>query len=551
MDFKNQPSAPILELIMNLETVSRSILTPLSFLERNAQVYADKVAIIYGEQHFTYAQFARRVNCLASALRHAGIEKGDRVAFFAFNTPPVLEAHFGVPLAGGILVSINTRLSSQEVAYILNDSGVKFLFVDTELAQVIRPIQNSLETVKHIINISDIAGFETLDVQDYEAFLQTGSPATLPWVIQDEMETISINYTSGTSGKSKGVMYSHRGAYLNSLGEIIETTLTPNSVYLWTLPMFHCNGWCFTWAVTAIGGTHICLRKFNPRHVWELIQQERVTHFNAAPVVLISLLNYSDCPQKLAQPLTITTAGAPPSPTLIEKLTAIGAKIIHVYGLTEVYGPYTVCEYQQDWENLANEKKAKLLARQGVPFITANGLRVVDKNLKDVPADGQTMGEVVMQGNMVMTGYYNDPKGTESAFRGGWFHSGDLAVMHPDGYIEIRDRIKDIIITNGENISSIEVEQCLYRHEAVLECAVIAIPHSKRGEVAKAFVTLKEGMEVTAQELIQFCRSQIAAFKCPTTIEFTTLPKTSTGKIQKYLLREKEWVGYDRKIQGS
>ncbi|MEH1814600.1 MAG: AMP-binding protein [Nostoc sp.] len=335
------------------------------------------------------------------------------------------------------------------------------------------------------------------------------------------------------------------------LGEIIETTLTPSSVYLWTLPMFHCNGWCFTWAVTAIGGTHICLRKFNPGNIWKLIQQLGVTHLNAAPVVLSSLLNHPDCPQLLAKPLTITTAGAPPSPTLIEKLTNIGAKIIHVYGLTEVYGPYSVCEYQSDWNNLNIEKQAKLMARQGVPYISADGLRVVDQNMNDVPADGETMGEVVMRGNMVMTGYYNDLEATEMVFRGGWFHSGDLAVMHSDGYIEVRDRMKDIIITNGENVSSIEVEQCLYRHEAVLECAVIGIPHSKRGEVPKAFVTLKENAQVTEQKLIQFCRNQIAAFKCPMTIEFTTLPKTSTGKIQKYLLREKEWIGYEKRIYGS
>ncbi|WP_413171904.1 acyl--CoA ligase family protein [Anabaena azotica] len=533
------------------EAVYQSILTPLTFIERNAKVYSDKVAIIYGQKKFTYSEFATRVNCLASALRYAGLEKGDRIAFFVFNTPQMLEAHFAVPLAGGVLVSINTRLAPQEVAYILNDSGAKFLFIDTELADIIRPVQHQLNTVKHIINIQDIEDFTPLPGEDYESFLQTGNPELLPWLITDEMETITINYTSGTSGNPKGVMYSHRGAYLSTLGEIIETNLTPNSVYLWTLPMFHCNGWCFPWAVTAIGGTHICLRKFHPGKVWEIIQKYQVTHFNAAPVILISLLNYRERPQSLAQPITITTAGAPPSPTLIEKYTAIGAKIIHVYGLTEVYGPYTVCEYQSEWDNFNNEEKGKLLARQGVTYISGNGLRVVDKNMQDIPADGKTMGEVIMQGNMVMKGYYNDPEGTERAFRGGWFHSGDLAVMHSDGYIEVRDRMKDIIITNGENVSSIEVEQCLYRHDAVLECAVISVPHKKRGEAPKAFVTLKEDVQVTEQELIQFCRSQIAGFKCPIAIEFTNLPKTSTGKIQKYLLRNKEWAGHERKIQGA
>jgi fatty-acyl-CoA synthase len=536
---------------MNSKEVYQSILTPLSFLARSAKVYRDKIAIIYGEQSFTYSQFANRVNCLASALRRAGIQPGEPVAFFAFNTPQMLEAHFGVPLAGGVLVCINTRLSSQEVAYILNDSKAKFLFVDTELAEIISPVKNELKTVEHIINISDLSENTSLNGIDYENFLETGNSEFLPWIINNEFDTISINYTSGTSGYPKGVMYSHRGAYLSTLGEIIETNLTPNSVYLWTLPMFHCNGWCFPWAVTAIGGTHICLRKFHPAKVWEIIKNQKITHFNAAPVILISLLNYRECPTILEQPITITTAGAPPSPTLIEKFTAIGAKIIHVYGLTEVYGPYTVCTYQSDWDNLDNETKGKLLARQGVPYISGDGLRVVDKNMHDIPADGKTMGEVVMQGNMVMTGYYNDPQGTERAFREGWFHSGDLAVMHPDGYIEIRDRMKDIIITNGENVSSIEVEQCLYRHEAVLECAVISVPHKKRGEAPKAFITLKENAQVTEQELMQFCRHQIAVFKCPIAIEFTTLPKTSTGKIQKYILRNKEWAGYDRKIQGA
>ncbi|MBD2452408.1 AMP-binding protein, partial [Nostoc sp. FACHB-152] len=358
---------------MNSEAVERSILTPLTFIQRNAKVYGHKVAITYNQKSFTYSEFAQRINCLASALCQAGLEKGDRVAFFCFNIPPMLEAHFAVPLAGGVLVPINTRLVAQEVAYILNDCGAKFLFVDTELANIIRPIQSSLETVKYIINVNDIEGFLPIDGEDYEAFLQTGKPTPMPWKITDEMETISINYTSGTSGKPKGVMYSHRGAYLNCLGEIIETTLTSESVYLWTLPMFHCNGWCFTWAVTAIGGTHLCLRKFSPGNIWKLIQQQGVTHLNAAPVILISLVNHPDCPQLLEKPLTITTAGAPPSPTLIEKLTKIGAKIIHVYGLTEVYGPYTVCEYQSHWNDLNIENRAKLIARQGVPYISADG----------------------------------------------------------------------------------------------------------------------------------------------------------------------------------
>ncbi|WP_013320324.1 acyl--CoA ligase family protein [Gloeothece verrucosa] len=531
--------------------VCTSILTPLSLLERTHKVYPHKTALIYDSTSWTYAQFAQRVNQLAHRLRQEGLQKGDRVAFLCPNIPPMLEAHFGVPLAGGILVCINIRLSPQEILYILNHSGAKFLFVDTEWTNNIKQIQSQLETVEKIIHISDQENLAPLEGEEYQGFLDKANSKSVPWLISDEMETISINYTSGTTGKPKGVMYSHRGAYLNSLGEILETRLTPESVYLWTLPMFHCNGWCFPWAVTAIGATHLCLRKFNAALIWQLIHEQKVSHLCAAPIVLISLLNDANCPQKLEVPLRITTAGAPPSPTLIEKITAIGAKITHVYGLTEVYGPYSVCEEQPQWQELNLPERAKRLARQGVPYIGAEGLRVVDEQMQDVPADGETIGEVIMRGNMVMKGYYNDPQATENAFSGGWFHSGDIGVMYPDGYMELRDRIKDIIITGGETVSSIEVEQCLYAHEGVLECAVIGVPHEKWGETPKAFVTLKEDFTVTEQDLIEFCRSKIAHYKCPTAIEFIVLPKTSTGKIQKYLLRQKEWKGFDKKILGS
>jgi acyl-CoA synthetase (AMP-forming)/AMP-acid ligase II len=535
----------------NESKVYRSLLTPLRFVERNAHVYPDKAAVVHGDKQYTYREFGERVNRLASALRAGGLEHGDRAAFLCPNIPPLLEAHFGVPLAGGVLVAINTRLSPNEVAYILNHSGSKFLFVDTELAATIKPVLDQLETVKTIVNICDAPVGTPLDGTDYEAFLSAGSPEPVPWVLEDEEETISINYTSGTTGRPKGVMYTHRGGYLNALGEAIETTLTPDSVYLWTLPMFHCNGWCFTWGVTAVGGTHVCLRKLEPATVWSLIEKQGVTHFNGAPVVLIALLNHPGRPARLDRPLTITTAGAPPSPTLIGQVEALGAKIIHVYGLTETYGPHTVCEEQPAWNGETVERRARLKARQGVAYLIADDVRVVDPDLRDVPADGQTMGEVLMRGNNVMKGYYNDPDATARAFRGGWFHSGDLAVMHPDGYIELRDRSKDIIISGGENISSIEVEQALYRHPAILEVAVVGIPHEKWGETPKAFVTLREGQQVSEQELIEFCREQIAHYKCPTAIEFTTLPKTSTGKIQKYVLREKEWAGKEKRIQGA
>lgn len=527
-----------------------SLLTPLSFIDRSAKVYPDKTAIIHGDKRYTYAEFGARVNRLASALRAAGLQKGDRVAFLCPNTPPMLEAHFGVPLAGGVLVSINTRLSPQEVAYILDHSGASFLFVDTELSHMVKPSVGALKTVKHIVNIEDAPDGELLDGDEYESFLEAGSPDDVEWVLEDEMETISINYTSGTTGRPKGVVYTHRGAYLNALGEGIETTLTADSVYLWTLPMFHCNGWCFTWGVTALGGTNVCLRKFEPEQVWKLVEQENVTHFNGAPVVLIALLNHPNRPSKLVRPLTVTTAGAPPSPTLLKNMQELGAKTIHVYGLTETYGPFTVCAAQPSWEDAAPEERARRMACQGVRYVVADGLRVVDEDMNDVTRDGEAMGEVIMRGNLVMKGYFGDPEATATAFRGGWFHSGDVAVWHPDGYIELRDRSKDVIITGGENVSSIEVEQALYRHEAVLEVAVIGVPHEKWGESPKAFVTLKPNAAVTGPELIEFCRSEIAHFKCPTAIEFIELPKTSTGKIQKYVLRDKEWAGRDKRIQG-
>ena len=531
--------------------VSASFLTPLQFLARSSSVYRDKTAIIHGAVATTYGEFGQRVNRLASALRAHGLVRGDRVAFLCPNIPPMLEAHFGVPLAGGILVAINTRLAPNEVAYILNHSGAKFLFVDSELAATVRPVLDRLTTVKTIVNILDAPVGEPLSGPDYESFLAEAFSEPLPFPMEDEEATISINYTSGTTGMPKGVMYSHRGAYLNALGEAIETGLSSETVYLWTLPMFHCNGWCFTWAVTAVGGTHVCLRKVDPAAAWSLVDRHRVTHLNGSPVVLISLLNHASRPQKLSRPITVTTAGAPPSPTLIGQMEALGAKIIHVYGLTETYGPHTICAPQADWASLPADERSRLKARQGVAYTIADQVRVVDENMLDVPADGETLGEVLMRGNNVMTGYYDDPEATRKAFKGGWFHSGDLAVMHADGYIELRDRRKDIIISGGENISSIEVEQVLYRHPAVLEVAVVGVPHAKWGETPKAFVTLKDGMQASDQELIDFCRAQIAHFKCPTAIEFTALPKTSTGKVQKYVLRQKEWAGHEKQIQGA
>jgi len=539
---------------MSSELVYRTELTPLLFLERSADIFREKPAVVYGSTTYTYPQMRARVRRLASALTKAGVQKGDRVAILCPNIPPMLEAHYGVPLAGAILVSINTRLSSDEIAYILNHSGARVLLVDTELAPLVERCRDQLESVEMFVNIVDrepgaSAPAPTLDGPEYEAFLQTGREAPIAIPVEDEYGTISINYTSGTTGRPKGVMYHHRGAYLNAIGECMTSGIVSDSRYLWTLPMFHCNGWCCTWGVTAVGGTHVCLRRVDPGEIWRLIQEEGVTHLNGAPTVLIGMVNHPAAKTaKLTRPLRVTTAAAPPSPSIIAQMQALGAEITHVYGLTETYGPHTVCEWQSEWNDRSPEEQARLKARQGVGYVIAETTRVVDENMNDVPADGQTMGEVIMRGNNVMTGYYLRPEDTETAFRGGWFHSGDLAVMHPDGYIELRDRAKDIIISGGENISTIEVERCVYQHPAVLEVAVIAIPDERWGEVPKAFVTLKEGESVTEAALIAFCRDHIAHFKAPKAIEFGELPKTSTGKIQKFVLRDREWSGRERRI---
>ncbi len=522
------------------EKVYRTELNPVSFLERSALVFPDKTAIVHGERSYTYREFAQRVYRLASHLRALGLQKHDRVAFLCPNTPPLLEAHFAVPAAGGILVAINTRLNTQEIGYILRHSGVKYLFVDYELQPLVAPLD--LENL-HVVRIDDTG--TTSD--PYELFLALGSPDPVTSWLQDEEETISINYTSGTTGNPKGVMFTYRGGYLNALGEIIETGMSSSSVYLWTLPMFHCNGWCFPWAVTAVGATHVCLRKIEPGQVWEIFERAGVTHYNGAPTVHIFLVNHPSA-HRLEREITVTVAGAPPSPTLLGRMKELNLRPLHVYGLTETYGPYTVCEWHQEWDELPMAKQAHLQARQGQGYVNADRVRIVDEQMNDVPRDGQTMGEVVMHGNNVMKGYFANPEATETAFRGGWFHSGDIGVSHPDGYIELRDRKKDIIISGGENISTIEVEQVIAQHPAVLECAVVAIPDEKWGERPKAFVTLKPEAAVTEQEIIEFCRARLAHFKCPASVNFGDLPKTSTGKIQKYVLRERVWGGKEKKI---
>jgi fatty-acyl-CoA synthase len=525
---------------MKHHKVHRTELTPVSFLTRSAYVFPDKTAVVHGRRRYTYRQLAERVNRLASALRTAGMGKHDRVAFICPNIPAMLEAHYGVPAAGGVLVAINTRLSSDEIGYILQHSGAKFLFVDAELEGLIKPL--------------DLKGLRIVRVDDtgaagdpYEDFLAGGSPEPVESWLEDEEETIAINYTSGTTGRPKGVMYSHRGVWVNAVGEIIETAMSFDTKYLWTLPMFHCNGWCFTWAVTAVAGTHVCLRKVDPGRIWELIDAEGITHYNGAPTVQIGVVNDPGA-HKLTRPVTVTVAGAPPSPTLLGKLKELGFRPVHVYGLTETYGPHTVCGWHAEWDGLPAEEQARLAARQGQGYALFDLVRVVDGEMRDVPRDGESLGEVIMIGNNVAKGYYEQPDATAEAFRGGWFHSGDIGVWHPDGYIELRDRKKDIIISGGENISTIEVEQCVARHPAVMECAVVAIPDEKWGERPKAFVTLKPGQKATEPEIIEFCKQHIAHFKAPAAVEFGDLPKTSTGKVQKFVLRDREWKGRAKRI---
>jgi len=523
-------------------TVFRSELNPVDFLYRAAYLYPDKVAVAAGKRRYTYRELAERSWRLANALRSAGLAKGDRVAALLFNSPAMLEAHFGVPAAGGILVAVNNRLSGPEIGYILRHSGAKYLLLDTGLAAV--------------AEASGLAGVTVIRCDDtgvpgdpYEEFLAGASPVRPASWLEHEEETISINYTSGTTGRPKGVQYTYRGAYLNAMSEVIVAGMGTDSAYLWTLPMFHCNGWCFPWAVTAVAARHVTMRAVDPGLIWELIDGEGVTHYNGAPTVQLMVVNHPRA-HRLERPVTAMVAAAPPSPTLLARMSELNFRVVHVYGLTETYGPITVCPEQEGWRELPVSQRAKYLARQGQAYPSSDLVRVVDEQMTDVPQDGQVMGEVIMRGNNVMSGYFNDEAATGKAFAGGWFHSGDLAVWHPDGNIELRDRGKDIIISGGENISSIEVEQAIAAHPAVLECAVVGIPHPHWGERPKAFVTLNEDAAADAGEIIAFCRERLAHYKCPDSIEFGPLPKTSTGKTQKFVLRQREWADQDTQVGG-
>ncbi len=534
-------------------------LTPLSFLDRTARVFPDKTAVIYGKRRSTYAEFADEVTRTARALQASGVQPGDRVAYLLPNIPEMLVAHFAVPLVGGVLLALNTRLLAGEIDYILKHAEAKIIVTDSSYLHMFSRASGG-EGVEQVIVVEDSEAGEVANDNDmaalggravrYADFVARGSDEPLPWAVEDELTPLSLNYTSGTTGKPKGVLYSHRGAYLNAFGEIYHSGFTSSTIYLWTLPMFHCNGWCTPWAITAVGGTHVCLREVRGDVIWGLIREHHVTHLNGAPTVVTAIL-HAETAGKMPAPVLITTAGAPPSPTTILQMEEMGFGIRHVYGLTEVYGPYSVCEPQESWDDLDPHERAATQARQGVGMIQAERVRIVDEGMNDVPADGVSMGEIVMRGNNLMLGYYKDEEGTETAFRGGWFHTGDLGVMHPDGYCELRDRAKDVVISGGENISTVEVEQAIMSHPAVLEVAVVGSPDPKWGERPKAFVVLKAGKEATDKEVIAHVRTKIAHYKSPRDVVFLDeLPKTSTGKIQKFQLRNAEWADHTSRIQG-
>ena len=515
-------------------------LTPVNFLRRSAETMGERTAVVHGERRCTYAELQRRCNRLASALRDRGIERQDRVAFLCPNTPALLEAHYGVPLAGAVLVAINTRLGHDEISYILRDSGSRILVVDHELEKLLEGV--------------DLDGIEKIVVQDtgedddpYEQLLAAGAGDPIDGFLESEDDPISINYTSGTTGQAKGAVYTHRGAYLRAHGVALETRLAYESVHLWTLPMFHCNGWCLPWAVTSVAATHVCLRKVEPERIWELFDAEGVTHYSGAPTIHMNIVAHEKA-HPLEQRVIVPTGGSPPSPKLLSDMRALNLHPIHLYGLTETYGPIMACSWHPEWDELPEEEQAKRLARQGHTYNGSDLVRVVDEDGSDVPRDGETIGEVVMRGNSVMLRYHDKEEETQEAFRGGWFHSGDLAVWDENGYVELRDRSKDIIISGGENISSIEVEQVLAEHPAIFEVAVVAMPDEKWGERPKAFVELKQGKDAEEDEIISFSKERLAKYKCPSAVEFGELPRTSTGKVQKFLLREKEWEGREKAI---
>lgn len=519
-------------------------LTPLTFLARSAYIYPERLAVIHGARRYNWRQVYSRSRRLASALKQLGVGRNDTVAVVLNNTPEMYECHFGIPACGAVINTINTRLDAETIAFILNHGEAKVLIADREYA---RTVGRALELAQRpgliVIDVDDpeyTGPGERLGKMDYEALLETGSEDFEFEYPADEWDAISLNYTSGTTGNPKGVVYHHRGAYLNAMSNIVSWGMPPHSVYLWTLPMFHCNGWCFAWTMAANAGVNVCLRRVDPRLIFEAIREHGVTHYCGAPIVHSLLANApAEWRKGITHKVSGLIAAAPPPAAVIEGMAKIGFDITHVYGLTETYGPASLCAKHDEWAALPLAEQVSKNGRQGVRYHAQEAITVLDPNtMQPVPWDGETMGEVMFRGNLVMKGYLKNEKATAEAFAGGWYHTGDLAVMQPDGYVKIKDRSKDIIISGGENISSIEVEDALYKHPAVMAAAVVAAPDEKWGEVPCAFIELRDGAQVTAEEIVAHCREHLAGFKIPKKVVFTELPKTSTGKIQKFMLRE-------------